>query len=382
MSAEDGNFFREVFGKSFVESLSLPGYRTNQRGEGFVMQFWLRLPLFWRFQLAGWVAFVVVTFPLKCMLFGGPETAVIISVVRDGSSFLLTLILRSVYRTFWSDNGARMTIVIITACTAAGIVQNGLFYILRETFPLDAELFRVPGMAFTLFYERLGLLYGWSFLYLGMRHALRGKQQQIELVLAKNARQDAELKMIRAQTSPHFLFNALNTIRAGVEEVTPALGRLVQSLSDFLRFSLDHTQSDLISLGREFDAMRDYLAVEKSRFGDSLEFACEIAPSLRESLVPGIILQPLVENAIKYGQETSESPLKLTVRITAPDARTIRMEVSNSGHWLEPQAREKESHLGLQNLRHRLELLYPDRHGLDITEADGWVRVRLEIPAL
>lgn len=188
--------------------------------------------------------------------------------------------------------------------------------------------------------------------------------------------------MIRAQTSPHFLFNALNTIRAGVEEVTPALGRLVQSLSDFLRFSLDHTQSDLISLGREFDAMRDYLAVEKSRFGDSLEFACEIAPSLRESLVPGIILQPLVENAIKYGQETSESPLKLTVRITAPDARTIRMEVSNSGHWLEPQAREKESHLGLQNLRHRLELLYPDRHGLDITEADGWVRVRLEIPAL
>ena len=313
---------------------------------------------------------------------GNLPAAMFLCLARDGSSLLLTLVLRTVYRAFWADNGIRMAVVIVTACTVSGVLQNGLFYLLRETFPLDAELFRIPGMAFSVFYERMGLLYGWSFLYLGMRHALQSRQHQLELALAKSAQQGAELQMLRAQTNPHFLFNALNAIRAGVEEASPSLGRMVQSLSDFLRFSLDHSQSDLIPLGREFDAMSDYLAVEKVRFGDSLEFICEIDPSLREALVPGIILQPLVENAVKYGQETSECPLRVAVLTTAPNAQTIRMEVVNSGHWLEPRTREKESHLGLRNLRHRLELLYPARHCLDIAKTGGSVRVRLEIPAL
>jgi two-component system LytT family sensor kinase len=343
---------------------------------------WLKLPLFWQFQLAGWACFVIVTLPLKFELMGSVSGMLLLCLTRDGSSFLLTLALRKLYCHLWTDHISRMAVLVIAACTGAGILQNGLLFFLREIFPLEGEIFRHSFVVFSVFYERIGLLYGWSFLYLGMRYALKGKQHQLELALARTAQQDAELKMLRAQTSPHFLFNALNTIRAGVEEVSPSLGRMVQSLSDFLRFSLDHTQHDLIPLGREFDATRDYLTVEKARFGDRLEFSCEIEPSLLEALVPGIILQPLVENAVKYGQETSEPPLKVTVRISAPMVRTIRMEISNTGRWLEPSAREKQSHLGLQNLRHRLELLYPGRHGLDIDDADGCVQVSLEIPAL
>ena len=332
--------------------------------------------------MAGWAAFVMVTFPLKIELTGAFGVALFLCLVRDGSSLILTLALRSLYRRYWTENAGRMAGIVILGCTAAGLLQSGVFFLLREFLPLEGEIFRYRSIAFSVIYERIGLLYGWSFLYLGIRHALQSRQRQLELALAKTAQQGAELQMLRAQTNPHFLFNALNTIRAGVEEASPPLGRMVQSLSDFLRFSLDHSQSDLIPLGREFDAMRDYLAVEKVRFGDSLEFVCEIEPSLREALVPGIILQPLVENAVKYGQETSEFPLSVAVRITAPTAQTTRMEIVNSGHWLEPRTREKESHLGLQNLRHRLELLYPDRHRLDIAGKDGSVRVRLEIPVL
>ncbi|MBN8712208.1 MAG: hypothetical protein BGO12_08505 [Verrucomicrobia bacterium 61-8] len=332
--------------------------------------------------MAGWAAFVMVTFPLKIELTGAFGVALFLCLVRDGSSLILTLALRSLYRRYWTENAGRMAGIVILGCTAAGLLQSGVFFLLREFLPLEAEIFRYRSIAFSVIYERIGLLYGWSFLYLGIRHALQSRQRQLELALAKTAQQGAELQMLRAQTNPHFLFNALNTIRAGVEEASPPLGRMVQSLSDFLRFSLDHSQSDLIPLGREFDAMRDYLAVEKVRFGDSLEFVCEIEPSLREALVPGIILQPLVENAVKYGQETSEFPLSVAVRITAPTAQTTRMEIVNSGHWLEPRTRGKESHLGLQNLRHRLELLYPDRHRLDIAGKDGSVRVRLEIPVL
>lgn len=332
--------------------------------------------------MAGWAAFVIVTFPQKIELTGVLGVALILCLVRDGSSLFLTLALRSLYRRYWTENASRMAGIVLLGCTTAGLIQSGLFFLLREYLPLEGEIFRHRSIAFSVIYERIGLLYGWSFLYLGIRHALQSRQRQLELALAKTAQQGAELQMLRAQTNPHFLFNALNAIRAGVEEVNPPLGRMVQSLSDFLRFSLDHSQSDLIPLGQEFDAMCDYLAVEKVRFGDSLEFTCEIEPSLRKVLVPGIILQPLVENAIKYGLETSEIPLKLTVRITALSIEALRMEVSNSGHWLEPRASEKESHLGLQNLHHRLELLYPDRHSLDIKEENGFVQVRFEIPVL
>lgn len=347
-----------------------------------MISIWSRFSLFWQFQITGWVAFLIVTFPLKIELTGTLGAAFFLYLVRDGSSLILTLVLRNLYRQYWTENAGRMAGIVILGCTAAGLIQSGLFFLLREFLPLEGEIFRHRSIAFSVIYERTGLLFGWSFLYLGVRHALQSRQRQLELALAKTAQQGAELQMLRAQTNPHFLFNALNAIRAGVEEANPSLGRMVQSLSDFLRFSLDNSQSDLIPLGREFDAMRDYLAVENVRFGDSLEFTCEIEPSLRETLVPGIILQPLVENAIKYGQETSEFPLKVAVRITAPNVGTIRMEVSNSGRWLEPRTREKESHLGLQNLRHRLELLYPDRHNLDIKEENGCVQVRLEIPAL
>ncbi len=346
------------------------------------MRFWSKLPLFWRFQLAGWSAFVVVTLPLKIDIMGSVSAALFLSVTRDGTSFLLTLALRALYRAYWSEKGGQMAVLIIGACTGAGMLQNGLFILLRETLPLDSEIFRYRSIAFSVFYERVGLLYSWSFLYFGMRQALQGKQHQLELALAKSARQGAEIQMLRAQMNPHFLFNALNSIQTNVETVNPNLGRMVQSLSDFLRFSLDHSDRDFLPLGREFDAMCDYLAVEKSRFREKLECHCEIDELARAVLVPGIILQPLVENAVKYGRETSEPPVRIRVQIVRVGASTLQIIVSNSGEWLEPASRDKESHLGLQNLRRRLVLIYPDKHQLDIVHRDGSVTVTICLPIL
>ena len=237
-------------------------------------------------------------------------------------------------------------------------------------------------MEFNFFYERTGLLYAWSFLYLGIRHALASKEQELRLTLIESEKRQAQLQMLRSQINPHFLFNALNSIQANVENVNAELGRMVQSLSDFLRFSLDHSHDDFIPLGREFDAMKDYLAVEKNRFRDKLEFHCEMEEQARAALVPGILLQPLVENAIKYGRDTSEPPLQVSVQIMCPDVTVVAITVSNSGKWLEPVPREKESHLGLDNLRRRLALIYPGKHRLDTAHRDGWVTITICIPAL
>ncbi|MBN8710145.1 MAG: histidine kinase [Verrucomicrobia bacterium] len=181
--------------------------------------------------------------------------------------------------------------------------------------------------------------------------------------------------------NPHFLFNALNTIRAGVEKANAQLGSMVQSLADFLRFSLDHSHDDFIPLGREFDAVRDYLQVEKARFRDKLEYECDIDEAARAVPVPGIVLQPLVENAIKYGQETSDLPLRVRVQVSR-QATALKIVVANTGRWLEPAPREKTSHLGLENLCNRLALLYPGQQRLDTTHDAGWVTITILLPIL
>jgi len=346
------------------------------------MALWLRLPLFWRFQLTGWGAFIAVTFPLKLVLFGSVADAMLVSAVRDGSSFLLTLALHRIYRAYWSGRIGRMSALIIASCAVAGLLQGGLFLMFGPFASNVGELTFTHPSHFSVFYERTGLLCAWSFLYFGIRHALEGVRRELRLALIESEKRQAQLQMLRAQINPHFLFNALNSVHANVCGINAGLGRMIQSLADFLRFSLDHSRDDFIPIGREFDAMRDYLEVEQMRFRGGLEFHCEMGEDAREALVPGIILQPLVENGIKYGRETSDSPLRIRVNVASPDSASLEIAVSNSGQWQEPVSREKESHLGLQNLRCRLGLIYPENHRLEITHCDGWVTISIRIPAL
>lgn len=345
------------------------------------MNLWGKMPLFWRFQLAGWVAFAIASFPLKYTLAGSLRGALLLCAIRDGGGFVLTLGLRVIYRAFWSNNGLWMAALIIAACLVGGALQYTLGNQFLTSIPNRSEIYNIPSIRFDAFYERTGILLSWSILYFGIRHALAGKEWELRLALLESEKRQAQLQMLRAQMNPHFLFNALNTIRAGVERANAQLGSMVQSLADFLRFSLDHSHDDFIPLGREFDAMQNYLNVEKARFRHKLEYECDIDKSTRSIPVPGIVLQPLVENAIKYGQETSDIPLRVRVLISR-QATALKIVVENTGQWLKPAPRDKESHLGLENLRSRLALLYPGQQRLDITHASGWVTITIHLPIL
>ncbi len=345
------------------------------------MLFWLRLPIFWKFQILGWLIFVALTFPLKLVSFGSLNAATTICIVRDGSSFLLTLALWQIYRAYWTEKVVRMFMLILMGGAIAGLIQVVFLISLNPLVSSNAELNIVRPSEFNLLYERTGLLYAWSFLYFGIRHAVDGIQRELRLTLIESERRQAQLQMLRAQMNPHFLFNALNTIRNGVEKANAQLGSTVESLADFLRFSLDHVRDDFIPLGREFDAVHNYLKVEKARFREKLEYECHIDDEARKFPAPGIVLQPLVENAIKYGLETSDFPLLLQVLVSR-QAATVKIVVANTGVWLEPQTREKTSHIGLENLRCRLALLYTGPQQFDITSASGWVTITVLLPIL
>lgn len=318
--------------------------------------------------------FVVASFPLKFDIMGSVSAALLLCLARDGSSFLLTLSLRSIYQKYWSDNFGAMAALVMAACTSGGLLQSVFFAIIRNFIPESGEVFPTRWMEFSLFYERTGLLYAWSFLYFGIRHAIQSVQRKCELALL-------EIQVLRAQMNPHFLFNALNTVLAEIGKPPEHLKALLRALSAYLRYSLETRNNERVLLGQEYDAVVSYLAVEKARFQEKLEIDCRIDAGARNALVPGIMIQPLVENAIKYGRRTSPRPLKVRVVVLNLDSNGVQIEVSNTGKWIELDPAGTIGRIGLENTRRRLKLLYPEFHNFDIACKNGWVTVQIQILA-
>jgi two-component system, LytTR family, sensor kinase len=181
--------------------------------------------------------------------------------------------------------------------------------------------------------------------------------------------------------NPHFLFNSLTAIEAGMGKQLPSVSGMVQALADYLHYSLTHRNYDFVPMGEEYDALMGYLTLERARLDGKLNIDCQIDNAARKALVPSIILQPLVENAIKYGRETSPSPLQLRLRVFRVGS-DLQMEVSNSGHWIETDKNQRTSGgVGLENMQRRLALLYPGQHRMEIIKNEDSVSVRIYIPA-
>jgi sensor histidine kinase YesM len=216
----------------------------RRKGGGSVRSLWSHLPLFWRFQLAGWAAIVLLTFPLKVALAGSIPGA----LIRDGSSFALTLGMWVIYRRLLREQTRYCAIVpVVTGvCLSAGILQTGLFLLLHDIFPLEKEIVFIRSVEFSLFYERTAVLVCWSLLYVGIKQMRDGMQRELRLSLLESEKRGAELKLLRAQMNPHFLFNALTSIEAASEKQMPEVSGMLQSLAEYLRYSLTHRNDDLV----------------------------------------------------------------------------------------------------------------------------------------
>ncbi|HEX5048421.1 MAG TPA: histidine kinase [Gammaproteobacteria bacterium] len=220
----------------------------------------------------------------------------------------------------------------------------------------------------------------WNLLFLALMH-LRDQQAQKERVLrAETLTHEAQLRMLRYQLNPHFLFNALNSIGALGAEAPQRVQRMVGELSGFLRYSLLDPQRLEVPLGEELRAVTHYLEVEKVRFEDDLEVSIELDATAAQRTLPAFLVLPLVENAVKHGQHTSAMPLKVHVtgRI---EGGALLIEVKNTGRWTTPSStrRSDGTDTGLENVRQRLLEHYPGRHTFDVAESNGWVCARIRI---
>ncbi len=205
--------------------------------------------------------------------------------------------------------------------------------------------------------------------------AREAEKQALELqILAR----EAQLKALKAQIDPHFLFNSLNSISA-LTAIDPAASRgMCQMLADFLRKSLDQGPKESIPLEEELELVSSYLAIEKMRFGARLTMQLEISDEARQCLVPPLLLQPLVENAVRHGIAARVEGGEIRLIAERQNAR-LEIQVGNPVDPDQPSGRKNG--IGIANVRGRLRTLYGNEASLDLTRDEHRFLAILRLPA-
>jgi hypothetical protein len=340
---------------------------------------------FWVLHASGWLTYTGATAVFQLRGKWANTSQLFLLVIAYGLGFLSCIPLRAFYRKI-RFHEQPLTRSMVTAAAASFLgahlwlglqILVGLFLKQPEASPR----LLLQGYIEEIF-ARVILLLIWTFLYFAIKTWMEWRRQEARREKANLLAQDAQLRMLRYQLNPHFLFNSLNSIRALIDEDEMKAREMITELSEFLRYSLDSKDYTDVPLKYEMEAIRHYFAIQKKRYEDKLEVVYDIEPKAGEYPVLSFLIHPLVENAVKYGMRTS--PIPLTVSLTAKaGAAGLTIEVCNSGKWVDPDQPESQSYsgtgTGLDNVRLRLENAFPGRHRFEFFEKEGCVHVRLEI---
>jgi two-component sensor histidine kinase len=228
-----------------------------------------------------------------------------------------------------------------------------------------------------IYFAILGLVYAFDYYRRYVRGTVHASRLEAELARA-------QLQALRTQLQPHFLFNTLHAISSLMDEDVRAARRMIARLADLLRTTLDTGDQQEVSLLRELETLQLYLDIERERFSDRLRVELEIRPDALEARVPNLLLQPLVENAIRHGIAPLQKGGRVTVSAARQDGRLL-LTVEDDGAGLRngdpPLDGNRREGVGLRNTRARLERMYPLSHDMTIEQPrTGGFRVRIAIP--
>lgn len=207
-----------------------------------------------------------------------------------------------------------------------------------------------------------------------------------ELDVSRAALAEAEVKALRAQISPHFIYNALNAIASFINTDPQKARDLVLEFADFTRYSF-RRQGDFTTIAEELRSIDSYLKLERARFGDRLRVTLQIAPEVLSTIIPFLSVQPLVENAVRHGLEAKEGGGRITITAADSGAYAV-LTVEDDGVGIDPEllrrvlaGRPSAEHVGLRNVDARLRQVYGDDHGLVVdTNIDAGTLVTMRIP--
>ena len=205
------------------------------------------------------------------------------------------------------------------------------------------------------------------------------RQREIRTAQLERGLAQAELRNLRLQLQPHFLFNALNTISSTMYEDPRSADRMIGQLSQLLRLSLHTTHAQEVPLRDELDVLQCYLGLMRARFGNRLRARVAADPDALDALVPSLVLQPLVENAVRHGNASRAAGGTIDVRATRV-GDVLHLAVSDDGPGSPSDADVFGKGVGLSATRDRLRLLYGGRHQFEARNRDGGFAVSISLP--
>ena len=338
--------------------------------------------LFWLAHTAGWFGFAFVHY-LGSLQHDLRDIFVVIIFLNAYAGWLFTVPLRYIYRKAWNFPPVKIALVVIFSSYFTGvlwqIVKNINYWEIYKHGYQPEHWFMYTRSTLSSFY----ILLSWSGLYFGSKYYQMLQVEKQNVLKANAVAHQAQLKMLRYQLNPHFLFNTLNAISTLIlVEENKTANSMVTKLSEFLRYSLDKDPMKKVNLETEIQALQLYLAIEQVRFEDRLHLDFQIADECQKALVPSMILQPLAENAIKHAIAVQEQggTITITIRRFADD---LLVEVADDGPGAEiiDGNLHRESGVGLVNTRERLQALYCGKFSLVVSHNQpSGVKVNIRMP--
>jgi sensor histidine kinase YesM len=342
--------------------------------------------LYWILQLTGW-SLVTGVLIISALAFGNGEHTreliqlqVLIGIVLMAASHIIRHLFKRMHflsLTTLKLMGLVLVCGLLFSALSQGIIQSVIYGLMSwsEIQPYN------PKASVLYWFNTSIILIVWSVLYIGIRTYQNRREQEVENWKLRAGLREAELDVLKAQINPHFLFNALNNVRSLISENTDLARDMVSALSDLLRYAISHTSGDLVQVSDEIHMVRQYIALEKMQYEDRLDVSFKIDKQANRCKIPPMVIQMLVENAIKHGISKHESMGRIQVTVkTSTDRLTV--VVINPGELESTGTETQEGHgIGLSNIKKRLSHCSSEGWSFTINQiGENKVESKIELP--
>ena len=341
-----------------------------------------RKNLYWISQVSGWSLFVIINLLIISSFETIPLNRIFLWILLGFYGVIFSHLYRIyIKKNNWTNFPLKKIIprILITSFVVGLIIYIPVYgsgYLLGVE--RDAQHLTAAIIASILNITSVVLV--WSLIYFAIHYFENSKKAEIETLIFEAAVKDFELKTLKAQLNPHFMFNAMNSIRALIEEDPQNAKDAITKLSNLMRYTLKIERTETVLLSEEFKTIQDYLDLEKIRFEERLNYKIKSTPDADRVEIPPMMVQTLVENGIKHGISKITTGGEVDVDAKVSGSNLI-IEIRNSGKFDEDAL--KNSHgFGVSNTKHRLSLLYGENASLTlINENNNTVLTKLKIPS-
>lgn len=351
----------------------------------FINKWYKRLSPFWVINISGWFILTVIHLLLYYPDRLTESKVALGLILTKFTGFLCSIALRYLYK---KVNYTSYSIVkLVLGGIIVSLLASHLWFVLDFIISVPLHGFKSFAETYFNFHKYLKTTWSgfftlsfWSTLYFVIKFWIEWTEQKKQTEQAILLAQSAQLQMLRYQVNPHFLFNSLSSLRALVRLNHKKAEEMILQISQFLRYSLVTKKNNQVLLSEELDAIGHYFDIERVRFEDKLIIQLDIDPKANEFIIPSFLIHPIIENAIKYGMDTSPMPLKIQLKAKVASS-VLQLDIINTGHWVDEG--EKGSNngtgTGLKNVKQRLDLAFPKRNSFSIIKKDNKVRIKIII---